>query len=234
MINLYNKNWLVARNEKEVRQRSIFVDYIVNELRDGLSYINNWFTFHQCECSQLTPKELINEWYTKDDVFVISDELTLRPETTMGSYEYARHILNPHSKPKVKMPVVVRQHWKSFRNEQDKTQSNMRLKEFYQLEFQIIYWITTENDYHTIMVSIIEEILWKLLIVRSVPSDRLPEYSEKTTDIEVVNNSMEICSISQRKDFYTLDQRWNKEYHKVVEIAIGTDRLIYNFNNISN
>jgi glycyl-tRNA synthetase (class II) len=57
------------------------------------------------------------------------------------------------------MPIVVWQHGKSFRNEQDKTASNMRLKEFYQLEFQIIFSNTTQNDYHLLVVDIVKKIL---------------------------------------------------------------------------
>jgi glycyl-tRNA synthetase (class II) len=73
----------------------------------------------------------------------------------MGSYEYAKVLLNPHNKPKYQMPLVVRQHGKSFRREQDKTLENMRLKEFYQLEFQIIYSMSTDFDYHTDVVNIV-------------------------------------------------------------------------------
>ncbi len=41
------------------------------------------------------------------------------------------------------------------------------------------------------------------LPLRIVLSDRLPDYSLKTIDIEVFNNDkwMEICSVSLRKDF---------------------------------
>ena len=162
-------------------------------------------------------------------MFVINDELTLRPETTMGSYEYARHILNTHNDVKQKLPVVVWQHGKSFRNEQDKVSKNMRLKEFYQLQYQIIYSANTSNDYHTLVVDIVKNILSIHFDVRTILSDRLPDYSEKTTDIEMVDCGMEICSISQRKDFYTYNPQGLKEYHKVVEVAIGTDRLLYNF-----
>lgn len=68
-------------------------------------------------------------------------------------------------------------------------------------------------------------------------SDRLPAYSEVTTDIEVNNgdNWMEVCSISRRTDF---PQRYRSQAKKgaavdhdvlVLEIAIGLDRCIYNW-----
>jgi hypothetical protein len=54
------------------------------------------------------------------------------------------------------------------------------------------------------------------------PSDRLPDYSEETMDIICVRSNMEICSMSKRKDL---------DGFKVIEIAVGTDRCIYNFEN---
>jgi hypothetical protein len=42
-------------------------------------------------------------------------------------------------------------------------------------------------------------------------------------------DGMEVCSISKRKDFFVHDDRNNKVYHPVVEVAIGTDRVLYQF-----
>ena len=53
-------------------------------------------------------------------------------------------------------------------------------------------------------------------------SDRLPDYSEQTIDIVCLKSEMEVCSMSKRKDL---------EGYKVIEIAIGTDICIYNFQN---
>jgi len=55
---------------------------------------------------------------------------------------------------------------------------------------------------------------------RMVLSDRLPDYSEKTVDIEHSESTMELCSISLRKDF---------EGAKVLEVAVGTDRVVTKF-----
>lgn len=55
---------------------------------------------------------------------------------------------------------------------------------------------------------------------RGEASDRLPSYSERTRDIVCEKTDMEVCSVSLRKDF---------EDAKVLEIAIGTDRCVYNF-----
>jgi len=200
----------------------MFEEYFVAEVSTALREINHSFGVVQCEASLLTPNELINKGYTDEDVFRIGDELTLRPETTMGSYEYAKEILNVHYKPKTRMPICVWQHGKSFRNEQDKAEKNMRLKEFYQLEFQIIFSKDTANDYYEPLLQSVKDMINKMIgECYIIESDRLPDYSERTMDIQMKHNDMEICSMSQRKDF---------DGANVIEIAIGTDRCIYNFN----
>lgn len=222
MIKLYNQNWLVFWDQSDILRRQSFVDNILTDLRSELKLINSAFDFVQCEASLLTPSEFVSDNYTSEDVFVI-DDLTLRPETTAGSYEYAKHILNTHYKPKTRLPLVVRQHGKSFRREQDKELKHMRLKEFYQLEFQILYSMWSEDAYYEKIVDIVYKIISKYFDCYIEPSDRLPDYSEITTDIIVKwSYNMEVCSISKRKDF---------EWAHNVEVAIGTDRLVYQWNN---
>ena len=228
MINLYNKNGLLFWSEEEINTRNYFASYIKQELNLFLKTINKAFEFIQCEATILTNDELLNKNYTDEDVWRVADWMTLRPETTMGSYEYAKYLMNSHNDRKVNTPLVVWQHWKSFRQEQDLVSKNMRLKEFYQLEFQIIYQKPTDNDhYYEKIIPFINSLLWKLLGKKTyiIESDRLPDYSNKTMDIQMQWNDMEICSISQRKDFIYGD----KEYI-VTEVAIWTDRLLYNFN----
>lgn len=150
-----------------------------------------------------------------------NDELVLRPETTMGSYAYAKHLLNEHNDRKVKPPIVVYQHGKSFRREQDQVVKNMRLKEFYQLEFQIIFSSTTKNDYSLTLLPAVKDAISSFIgPCKLIPSDRLPDYAEWTQDVVCERNDMEVCSISKRLDF---------EGMVVLEVAIGTDRCVYNF-----
>lgn len=152
-----------------------------------------------------------------------SDELVLRPETTMGSYAYAKHLLNEHNERKVKPPIVVYQHGKSFRKEQDQVVKNMRLKEFYQLEFQIIFSSTTKNDYSLTLLPAVRDAISSFIgPCKLIPSDRLPDYAEWTQDVVCERNDMEVCSISKRLDFDGM---------VVLEVAIGTDRCVYNFKN---
>lgn len=211
----YDINGLKFWTEEQISLRDGFVPTIYHHLKTHLLSKNSAFQFVRVEAPCLTPKELIQ--YAPNDYFTVTDTLALRPETTMGSYIAAEQLLNPHSGIKYRLPLVVWQHGKSFRNEQDKTEKNMRLKEFYQLEFQIIFSESTKADYYEGIVEAVRTVIMHVtgVVPKVLPSDRLPYYSEVTMDVEV--NGMEICSISKRKDFQ----------YPVIEVAIGTDRLVY-------
>src|SRR5271157_5551488 len=233
MEQLYGVNGLIFWNEREINARKMVEAHLVQAMKDSLKAMNRAWDFFQVEAPILTPQEFINKNYSLGDMYSIVPEkvttnqpdfektLIARPETTMGSYEYAKHLLNPHNETKVRMPFVVWQHGKSFRREQDQPTKFMRLKEFHQLEFQCIYSPSTGMDYPGIvrldMVKAMEQLVG---FCRLVDSDRLPDYSEKTVDIEHNASDMELCSISQRKDF---------EGAKVLEVAVGTDRVVSKF-----
>lgn len=222
MESLYEKNGLIFWTQEEIKLRRMFEDYFSAEILKSLRQQNAAFQLIQVEAPLLTPREFINKGYTEEDIYVFED-LALRPETTMGSFAYAKHIMSGYNEIKQKPPVVIFQHGKSFRREQDQSTKFMRLKEFYQLEFQIIFGATTANDYSTkLYPDVLKAISNMIGECRIEASDRLPDYSEETTDIVCVKSDMEVCSMSKRKDL---------EGYKVIEIAIGTDRCIYNFQN---
>lgn len=217
MESLYEKNGLIFWTQEEIKLRKQFEEYFSSEVFSSLRKQNAAFQMIQVESPLLTPRELINKGYTEDDVWSFG-ELALRPETTAGSFVYAKHILSGYHEIKQKPPVVIWQHGKSFRREQDQPTKFMRLKEFYQLEFQIIFGATTANDYcaklYPDVVKAIENMIGEC---RLEPSDRLPDYSEETIDIICAKTEMEVCSMSKRKDL---------EGYKVIEVAIGTDRCV--------
>lgn len=220
MKSLYEKNGLLFFSEEEIAIRDAFMSRAVMALRLSLMRQNAAFAFYRCEAPCLMPRELVNPNYDEGDIFTTHDGLTLRPETTLGSYLYARDLLNGHNDIKVRPPMVVWQHGKSFRREQDQVLKHMRLKEFHQLEFQIIYSPSTKNDYAPNTIVDVKSVLQEFVgPCRIEDSDRLPSYSESTKDIICLQNNMEICSISVRNDL---------EGYKVLEVAIGTDRVIYN------
>lgn len=152
----------------------------------------------------------------------------------MGSYAAAKAILDPYRSPKQRLPVVIWQHGQSFRREQDQATKHMRLKAFCQLEFQCLFAENTANDYYPKVVEAMRSAIAELIgDCHITPSDRLPDYATETTDImrssfvtedqllrPHIRDPMEVCSISRRKDF---------EGAKNIEVAVGTDRLVYNF-----
>ena len=222
MENLYNRNGLIFWSQEEIKLRRLFEDYFSTEILNSLRKQNFGFQSIQVEAPLLTPREFVNVNYTNEDMWAI-DDMVLRPETTIGSYQYAKLLLSGYNDIKYKPPIVVWQHGKSFRREQDQPTKFMRLKEFYQLEFQIIFSEKTANNYSINLYPEVCALISNMIgECRIEASDRIPDYSEETIDIICNKTDMEVCSMSKRKDF---------EGFKVIEIAIGTDRLIYNFKN---
>lgn len=220
MLNLYNTNGLIFWDEQQINLRNQIEQNVLTNLKRTLKSLNQAFDLFRVEAPILTPREYINKNYTNEDIFIIQNDLVLRPETTMGSYEYAKLLLNHQQNFKPKLPFVVWQHGKSFRNEQDQVTKNMRLKEFHQLEFQILFSPTTSNDYYIKIIENVKSILTHFVgECRLEPSDRLPDYSLETTDVICSKTNMEICSISRRKDLEGVNN---------IEVAIGTDRIIFN------
>lgn len=241
MINLYTTNGLMFWDEKEIKYRNFIKQVFTDEIETILRAENRAWHFFEIEAPVLIPRELINPNYTNDDVWTQetkeqnSSELVLRPETTPASYAYACHMLNSNM---ILPPFCVLQTGKSFRREQDQVSKNMRLKEFYQQEFQCIYAADTLNDYQEKVLDPLRDLFQKVIgkPARIVESDRLPSYSLRTMDIEIDNGDkwMEVCSISKRTDFpqKVKFQGKNGVVEKemlVLEIAIGLDRCVYNY-----
>lgn len=267
MQKIYNENGLPFWNERDIDTRDHLIKYFAREIRDALLDMNPAWSMHRIEAPCLMPAGLINLNYGPDDIFMLSETydnsvedlsvhrlgpvpadpaLTLRPETTAGSYEYAKLVLNNHSG--VKPPFVVWQAGKSFRRETDHVEKHMRLKEFYQQEFQCFYSADTENDYQVVMMPKLKAIFERVIKteLRIIDSDRLPSYSKKTIDIEAAQEFMvstfgakdptewmELCSVSVRTDFtekakFTTKKGTIEKELLVLEIAIGLDRCVYN------
>lgn len=218
MNTLYAKNGLIFWNEEEIQIRKMMENLFVLNIKQVLKKQNSAFDFIQVEAPTLTPREFINPEYAADAMYSTADDLVLRPETTAGSYLAAKQLLSTYEEIKRRMPLVVWQHGKSYRREQDQPSKFMRLKEFYQLEFQIIFKSDTKNDYSLAVIPAVKEMIAKMIgPCRIEESDRIPSYSESTTDIICEANDIEVCSISKRKDFADA---------KVLEVAIGTDRCV--------
>jgi len=243
VFNLYDVNALVHWDEREILAREAMTRFFAAEVRDMLRQINPAFDIRRVEAPMLTPRSLISQAYANDEVWAQErlgphdHDLVLRPETTPSTYIYMRHLLDSHQR--VKLPLCVWQAGKSFRREQDQPTKHMRLKEFHQMEFQCAYAADTANDYHAACLEPVRKRVAASVSMptRLVPSDRLPDYAQVTTDVEVWNEDkwMEVCSISRRTDFPGKAAFAAKGGEVVVrdilvlEIAIGLDRLVYNW-----
>lgn len=225
MKNLSNINGIYFWDNVEIMLRNQIAEYFKVEVNAILYKENHAWKLFQVEAPILTDPTNINKNYTDKDIFLTrykDDFLCLRPETTAGSYLYALALLN--SDKKIKLPIIVMQVGKSFRKEQDQVTKNMRLKEFYQQEFQCIYSSSSKNDYFEKILEPVRSMIEFSVGINCVlvESDRLPSYSENTMDVVAIleDRTMELCSISLRNDFNYPDS-------KVLEIAIGLDRCVY-------
>lgn len=243
MLNVYNVNSLVHWEEREIHLRERMVGFFAEEVRYFLRSTNPAWDVRRVEAPALMPRELVGAAYSNADIWVQEQvaagdaPLVLRPETTPSTYRYMQHLLAIHSG--TRLPLCVWQAGKSYRREQDQPAKHVRLKEFWQLEFQCAFTADSGNDYHAASLEPVRRMIASIihLPTRIVPSDRLPAYSQVTVDVEVDNGDkwMEVCSVSRRADF---PQRYRAPARKgvavehdvlVLEIAIGLDRCVYNW-----
>ncbi len=230
MIDIYELNGLPFFDEEDIKLRRYLEGRFGDGMRKLLEEQNSAWRTMQIEAPTLMPISLLNKNYTADDVWMQDGgAIVLRPETTPGTYVYAEKMFDQGLMP----PLCVWQAGKSYRRENDQPSKHCRYKEFYQQEFQCIYSKTTKNDYQATVAPGVEKMLRDAIGLpsRIVPSDRLPDYSIKTLDVEIYNGDkwMEICSISLRKDFtYQIKRGQVPIECLVLEVAIGLDRCIYN------
>jgi glycyl-tRNA synthetase len=243
VFNLYDVNALVHWDEREILAREAMTGFFAAEVAAMLRRLNPAFDIRRVEAPVLIPRALISPAYANSEVWAQErlgahdHDLVLRPETTPSTYAYMRRLLDSHQR--VKLPLCVWQAGKSFRREQDQPAKHMRLKEFHQMEFQCAYAADTANDYHTACLEPVRRMIAAAVAMptRLVASDRLPDYAEVTTDVEMWNQDkwMEVCSISRRTDFPGKASFAAKgggvveRDVRVLEIAIGLDRLVYNW-----
>ena len=226
---LYTSGGLRFWNEEEIKYRERLIQVIPSIVEGCLKSVNNGWDFRRVEGPTLAPRSCINAEYGEDDLFMTNhvvggEEIALRAETTHSSYAMARVI---EASKKYPFPLCVWQSGKSYRRERSDgaRASKLRFNEFYQLEFQCLYSSTTMTDYREYVVRELAEQLQYLTQsddMQIIKSDRIPNYSTDTIDIELWQTSAdemrEVASISLRTD-YDPDVT-------CLEIAIGLDRLV--------
>lgn len=243
MLSILNVNSLVHWEEGEILRREEFIRHFSQEVRVFLRSINPAWDVRRVEAPTLVPRHLISNAYENDDVWVqerltaTETELVLRPETTPSTYAYMTHLLETHTG--TRLPLCIWQAGRSYRREQEQTTAHMRLKEFWQMEFQAAFTADTGMDYHGACLEPVRKMIASVinLPTRIVASDRLPSYSQVTMDVEVDNGFkwMEVCSISRRTDFprkfVSRSKGGATREHDVLvlEIAIGLDRCLHNW-----
>ncbi len=217
--------------EAELEYRDDVVKHLSRTIRTALLGINKAWVFHRTEGPMLVPRSMVGSGYTDDDLWSVKADIaggaaTLRPETTESSYRAARHIIGVGSEKdqQRKLPLCVWQVGKSYRRESSDgaNAAKLRFFEFTQAEWQCIYGLNTQADYRAVVLPEIEAKLGWLTNAetRIVPSDRLPGYSLRTDDVEVLQQSgrwTEVASISTRTDFAGA---------QVLEVAVGVDRVV--------
>lgn len=245
---IYRLGGLRAWRQSEIRLRNRIKDTLFDCVSSTLSDMNQMWGFEEVDTPVLMPRDLFSCAYDENDIFLLNDQLdgkdyALRAETTIGSYRVAEQMIRDGD---MRMPMCVYTMGQSFRQERSDgaTAAKLRFNAFYQLEFQCIYtkpWIDDLGKQRGTVAPIPEKVREALVPVvqritgletRVVPSDRLPDYSEETIDIEVLWTSpgaepewKEVASTSIRRDF-NQSLPGVKDPVRVFEVAFGMDRMV--------
>ena len=232
---LYGVGGLRFWTEAEIQIRDQAIQSLQLALSSALKGQNSAWNFIRVEGPLLTPRNHVSPAYDESDIFLCEakfgdQQAVLRAETTASSYLYAQHLLKQEGAPK--FPLCIWQVGKSFRRETNDgaRASDLRYNEFYQIEFQCIYKDNTKADIRSVAEAAIRQAIAEITMSftsRIVPSDRLPDYSMLTNDVEILydhgstkmDNWKEMASISTRTDFPV-------EGTLVLEVAVGLDRLV--------
>lgn len=216
----------VVYDERDLAARDLVVNLFVFRLKAGLLALNRAVRFFRIETPMLTPKkflkgheetgfDLVKAGFEKHG----ASEMYLRPETTFGTYAAFRAMWPQEQERKKQMPICLWQYGKSFRDEQNRPMTELRFREFYQLEFQLFFAPDTKADYFgtcaQAAANAAKALTGEILCVE-VPASELAHYSAATTDI--YSGNREVAAVSERKDF---------EGARVVEVSVGLDRLAF-------
>jgi len=195
-------NGFIVYTEDDIKKREYLTNLCFMTIRDTWNNANKAVTFERVETPCLTPAKFLQSHIDAKFELLTVGSSYLRPETTAGLYQ----VLNGK-----KLPHCVWQLGKSFRDENlGKFRfSNMRFREFYQLEFELSYSEGTKVDYQELAINALCN---TFNLVSEIPTD-LPHYSSKTVDLH--KGELEIIATSTRTDFK----------NPICEISIGMDRL---------
>lgn len=210
-------NATVSWNEFEITRRESLIKEIPALLIDVWRELNPAIKMERCESPMLVPSsKLQSHIETGFDLLKVTTErdLYLRPETTVGTYEVFNARYPDIAQMKKYLPFCMWQVGCSFRDEKKADTmraSQLRLIQFYQMEFQLFASHGTKAPY-------LQTALKKLIDVYGgeiITADVLPHYSDLTMDWMI--DGLEVAGCSIRKDW---------PHGIVFEVAIGLDRLV--------
>lgn len=208
-------NATVRWTETEIEAREALIREIPALLGVAWRALNPRVRLERVETPILTPAEMLKSHVeTGFDLMPVSETMFLRPETTVGTFEAFRHDWPQQNQWHKILPLCYWQAGKSFRNEKNAETmraTKLRLREFWQMEFQLFCLPGTKADFLGEAV--------QALVARYGGEARdaaeLPHYSRRTVDWHM--GDLEVAGCSLRTDFPGLE---------VTEIALGLDRLV--------
>lgn len=214
-------NWptgFVVYDEADIKARQIIVEIFTHRLKSRLQKLNPAINFMQIETPISIPEKAV-QGHKKIGFDLVEVKykhpMYLRPETPWGTYQYFLDKWPMENKRKKICPIVLWQCGKSFRNEQERPFGELRFKEFYQLEYQLIYTLDTKADYFGAACDSAYQAVMEITGRAAAENvTDLAHYSERTWDI--YNGDHEVAAVSLRNDL---------EGYAVVEVSVGLDRL---------
>ena len=138
----------------------------------------------------------------------------LRPETTASTIKALEIMYPNHNQVTKQLPLCLWQVGKSFRNEENSgtmRSTKLRLREFYQLEFQLFTQDGTKAPYLNSAMNALRTRFGGDFVKADCP-----HYSDLTIDWEL--DGIEVASCSVRNDW---------EPGNIFEVSIGLDRLVH-------
>lgn len=231
----YMEDWphgFVFYNERDIMARQIITRLITAKLSDALTGLNRAVRFMRVETPIATSHTVLLDHLKTGfkPVTAFEGERFLRPETTGGTYAAFEQMWPVESQRKKQVPLVIWQVGKSFRNEQNRPYAELRFKEFYHLEYQLIASHGSEAPYFEACLDAAMAAIGEVCnaapsaktaagrIIKEAPVGQadLAHYSQRTIDILLGRAETEVAAISDRTDL---------PGYMVIETSIGLDRL---------
>ena len=199
---LQHVNSLVHWEEREIHLRDHMIGFFSQEVGRFLKSVNPAWDVRRVEAPALMPLVMVSSAYSNVDIWVQEQlsagdtALVLRPETTPSTYAYMQYILGNHSK--TRLPLCVWQAGRSYRREQEQATKHIRLKEFWQLEFQCAFTTDSGNDYHAACLEPVRRMVDRRSSMRSLPRSRVSPRLAVRPSMAPVRVVARLSSVSAR------------------------------------